>query len=347
MTISVLVVDDSAFVRHALTRELSRFDDIVVTGSAADAFEARRLIVAQPPDVVTLDVEMPLMDGITFLGKVMTHHPLPVVVVSSSTPVGSARAIEALRAGAFAAVCKPGRGHALATMATELAETIRAAAAVDPARLLRMRRAGLPRVMAVGKAIPKRTVVIGTSLGGPAALESILTVMPADGPGIVAALHMPAGYTASFANRLDALTHMHVTEARHGDKIKPGLCLVAPGGVHTIVRGSPKSPHVVLRADPGLGGHVPSIDVLFESTARTLGSSAVGAILTGMGSDGAAGLRAMRDAGAATVAQDEATSIVFGMPGQAVKAGAVCHMAALGDIPRLLIRLAAARASRA
>jgi two-component system chemotaxis response regulator CheB len=341
MPLKVIIVDDSALVCQVLTRELSRFDGIDVVGSACDPFEARRLIVGLGPHVVVLDVEMPHADGIALLRRLMAHHPLPVVVMSSPTRLGRAQAIEALEAGAVDAVIKPGIGTAPATMAAELVAAIRTAATVDPFRALATRRMNPGRFTPHSRSSLRRTVVIGTSLGGPAALESILVAMPADGPGIVAAVHMPAGFTASYADRVDALTRMRVVEARHGDRIEPGLCLIAPGGTHTLVRATPTGPCVALRSAPAIGGHVPSIDALLESAARALGPDAIGVVLTGMGADGAIGLRAMFDAGAATIAQDEATSVVFGMPAEAIKAGGAGYIAALGAIPALLLRLAA------
>lgn len=340
MPIRVLIVDDSALVRRALSRALAGFEDIEVVGGAPDPFVARQLIVETRPDVVTLDIELPRMDGITFLRKLMQHHPLPVVVVSSYTPAGSSRAIEALEAGALEVICKPHEGYALRAMALELVSTIRAAAAIDTARLRAARRVGLRPLAPRAGSAAKRPVIIGASLGGTTALSTILAALPADAPGIVAALHMPGRYTTAFAKRLDGLSRMRVSEATTGDRPEPGHCLIAPGGTHTLVRADDGAARILLKDGPAVFGHQPSIDVLFESAARSLGANAVGVVLTGMGSDGATGLRAMHAAGAATVAQDEETSVVWGMPGAAVKAGGVDHVAPLQDIPALIVKLA-------
>jgi two-component system, chemotaxis family, protein-glutamate methylesterase/glutaminase len=342
MPIRVLIVDDSALVCRTLSRALSGFADIEIVGTAPDPFVARRLIVETTPDVVTLDIELPRMDGITFLRKLMLHHPLPVIVVSSFTPAGSARAVEALEAGALGVVNKPHDGFALRVMAAELVQTIRIAAAVDMARLRAARRIGLRPLLARAGRPARRLALIGASLGGTTALSSILAALPADAPGIVAALHMPGRYTSAFAQRLDSLSRMHVAEARHGDQPRAGLCLLAPGDAHTLVRARDGKPFIVIKDGPPVAGHRPCINVLFESAARSLGPDAVGVVLTGMGADGAAGLRAMHDAGAPTAAQDEETSVVFGMPAAAVKAGGVAHVASLSEMPSLIVRLATA-----
>jgi two-component system, chemotaxis family, protein-glutamate methylesterase/glutaminase len=342
MTVRVLIVDDSPVDRRILDRALSRADDIEVVGTAADPYEARELIVECRPDVLTLDLEMPRMDGLTFLRRLMVHHPLPVVVVSSYTPVGSATAVEALEAGAIDVLSKPHADYGVQTMAADLTRSVREAAGAHPRRHFDPGRVGLQSLVRGVAVPPKRFVVLGGSLGGPAALTTILTALPAGAPGMVAAIHMPQDYTTAFARRLDSISRLRVVEASDGAKLEHGLCLLAPGGMHTIVRGGPRRPFVQVHEGPPIAGCRPSVDVLFKSAARTLGAEAVGVVLTGMGADGAAGMREMRDAGAVTIAQDEESSVVFGMPGQAVKAGGVVHVTSLAAIPTQIVKLAGA-----
>lgn len=339
MPVRVLVIDDSAVVRDILSRALAAFEEIEIVGAAPDPFQARDLIVKLQPDVVTLDVELPHMDGITFLRKLMKYYPIPVIVVSSLTPKGSSVALDALEAGALDVVCKPHRGHSLREMAADLAAKIVAAAQAD-ARHSRQpgAKAGAP---AVESRRPHRSVIIGGSLGTTTALLAILASMPADGPAMVAALHMPGRFTEDFAARLDRTAHMAVSEGRDGERLERGRCLVVPGDSHAVIQGPAAAPRLRLKAGPPVANHRPSINVLFKSAARSLKDSAVGVILTGMGGDGAAGLREMHDAGALTIAQDEATSVVFGMPRSAIAAGGVDHVTPLGEIPSLIVKLAA------
>lgn len=345
MPVRVLVIDDSALVRTILSRALAAFDEIEIAGVAPDPFVARDLIVELEPDVLTLDIELPHMDGITFLRKVMRYHPLPVIVVSSLTPKGSSVALDALEAGALDVVCKPHTGHSLAAMAADLAQKIVAAAGVDVTRA-RPAENTAPRTSPVVGGTPRRPVVVGGSLGATNALLAILAALPENGPAMVAALHMPGRFTGEFAKRLDGMAKMRVTEAGDGDKLQPGTCLLVPGDQHALFRGLASAPRVELRDGPPVGGHRPSINVLFKSAARVLQGNAVGVVLTGMGADGATGLRDMHDAGAATIAQDEATSVVYGMPRAAAEAGAVDRIAALGEIPGLIVEFAATAPDR-
>jgi len=345
MPVRVLVIDDSALVRNVLSRALAAFDEIEIVGAAPDPYIARDLIVELQPDVVTLDVELPHMDGITFLRKLMRYYPLPVIVVSSFTPKGSTAALDALQAGALDVVCKPHHGHSLAAMAADLAEKIVAAAQADA------RRSRPPRPSSAGTRVhgrtPHRPVIVGGSLGATNALLSMLGSLPADAPSLLVAIHMPGKFTGEFARRLDGVADMEVREACDGDRLQRGVCLIVPGDRHAVVHGLSAAPRVVLKDAPPVSGHRPSINVLFKSAARSLRARAVGVILTGMGDDGADGLKEMRDAGAATVAQDEATCVVYGMPRAAVERGAAGRVAALDDIPGLIVELASQEAAPA
>lgn len=332
--VRVLVVDDSALVRRILARELGTSAGIEVVATAPDPYVARDRIVELEPDVVTLDIEMPRMDGITFLRKLMKHHPVPVVVVSSLTPQGSALALEALDAGAVTVLAKPGPAYSVGDMATQLSEAVRAAAVARVSAV----RAATPKRLAMTRTTNK-VVVIGASIGGTKAVQDVLMAMPHDAPGIVIAQHMPEHFTGAFARRLREICAMDVREARDGDRVVTGRALIAPGNRHLVLRRDGAAYVVSVRSGPLVSGHRPSIDVLFRSAARYVGSNAVGVIMTGMGHDGAAGLRAMRDAGAATLAQDEASSVVYGMAKEAVRLGAVCESVPLTDIAGRVLEL--------
>lgn len=329
------MVDDSALVRRILTRELEAAGGIEVVASAPDPYAARDRIVELQPDVLTLDLEMPRMDGITFLRKLMKHRPMPVIVVSSLSPAGSELALEALEAGAIDVLGKPGPAYSVGDMASQLAERVRAAAAahVDPVLI---RRASTAARLSMTRTTNK-VVAIGASIGGTKALQDVLSVMPANGPGIVIAQHMPEHFTAAFAARLRETCAIDVCEARTGDRVIPGRALIAPGNSHMVLRRDGATYHVEVRSGPLVSGHRPSIDVLFKSVARYAGKNAVGVIMTGMGHDGAKGLKALADVGAPTIAQDEATSVVFGMACEALKLGAVNQTLPLSSIaPRIL-----------
>jgi two-component system chemotaxis response regulator CheB len=338
MSIRVLIVDDSAIVRSVLARELGRHGDIAVIGVAQDPLEAADQIERLNPDVVTLDINMPRMDGITFLRGLMRHRPIPVVMVSTLTQQGSHIALTALQLGAADFVAKPGAGQEVKAVADELAGKIRAAAQArwqsaaeaDPAP-----RAGVTFDLPPGLA--ERTVIaIGASTGGTRAIEVILKRLPADGPGIVMVQHMPPYFTRLFAERLDALGPIEVREAQGGETVRPGLALLAPGGAHMALHRAAARYHVTLEDGPRVNQQKPAVDVLFFSVAKAAGENAVGVILTGMGSDGARGLLAMHRAGAATIAQDGPSSVVNGMPGEAVRLGAAKKVASLDRIPEAL-----------
>ena len=337
----VLVVDDSAVVRQMLCRELGKDPSIEVIGSAPDPYVARDKIVELKPDVLTLDVEMPRMDGITFLRRLMAHHPMPVIVISSLTSQGTRTAVEALEAGAVDVLGKPGSAYSVENLGADLIQKVKLAA--------RARTTAQPS-MAARPARPNRggglstttdkVLAIGASTGGVQALTHILTEFPADAPGTVIVQHMPPHFTRSFADRLDTLCRVRVREAQDGEGVFTGQVLLAPGGLHMLLRKSGARYYVQVKDGPDVFHQKPSVEVLFQSTAQAAGANAVGALLTGMGGDGAKGLLLMRQAGARTVAQDEASCVVFGMPQEAIKCGAAERVVGLADMTRTLLELA-------
>ena len=345
--VRVLVVDDSAVVRDVFSRELARDPEIEVVGAVPDPYVARDQIVKLEPDVVTLDVEMPRMDGITFLRKLMRYHPMPVIIVSSLTSRGGALALEALEAGAVDVMCKPGSAYAVGDMSIELREKVKAAARVRMPAAAPARAAAQPPARLSLSRTTHVILAIGASTGGTRALENVLTAMPANAPGIVVVQHMPEHFTRAFAGRLNDLCAMEVKEAEDGDAVSPGRVLLAPGNRHMLLTRSGAVYQVNVKDGPLVSRHRPSVDVLFKSAARYAGANAVGAILTGMGADGAAGLKAMRDAGAETIAQDEASCVVFGMPKEAIRLEAAGHVVPLDAMARTLLDLAAAKGARA
>jgi two-component system chemotaxis response regulator CheB len=340
--IRVLIVDDSAVVRKVIGDQLSRERGIDVVGAAPDPYVARDKIVALKPDVVTLDIEMPRMDGITFLKKLMKYYPLPVIIVSSLTPKGSQMAMEALDAGALEVVSKPTAAYSVGDMGGQLADKIRAVAHAN----LRTRGAGTPSRPMVhrlpGHCLSRTThklIAIGASTGGTEAIRAILQQMPPNAPGIVIVQHMPAQFTTSFAARLDSLCQITVKEAADGDSVINGQALLAPGNFHMLLRRSGARYYVEVKSGPMVQHQRPAVDVLFRSVARTAGANAVGILLTGMGSDGAAGLLEMKTAGAPTIAQNQESCVVFGMPKEAIKKGAADHVLPLADICRKTLEL--------
>jgi two-component system chemotaxis response regulator CheB len=341
--IKVLVVDDSALVRKILTQELSRFPDIEVVGSAVDPYAAREKIVALEPDVITLDVEMPRMDGLSFLEKLMRYYPKPVVIVSSLTPAHSEMAIRALALGAVDVIAKPGSALSVPDVADRLAHAIRAAAAARVASgpaPAPVPDAG-PRAVgarAAGLTTTDKIVAIGASTGGTRAIEVVLRGLPEDPPGILIVQHMPERFTDSLARRLDGLCRMEVREARDNDTVLPGVALIAPGGRHMELCRSGARYYVALNSNPPVHFQRPAVDVLFGSVAREAGANAIGALLTGMGSDGADGLLRMRQAGAHTIAEDERTCVVFGMPREAIVRGAAEDVLPLDQVAGGILR---------
>lgn len=343
--IGVLIVDDSSIVRQVLKKELEGQPGIRVLGTAPDPFVARDKIINLKPDVITLDIEMPRMDGLTFLRKLMKHHPIPTIIVSSLTAKGCDMAIACLEAGAIEVVCKPGESYTVGDLAQELGEIIRCSGKINlkpspvkaPKKNLRK---------AYGKSLLETThkvVAIGTSTGGTKALRSVLTELPKTAPGIIMVQHMPAGFTRSFADRLNELCEIEVREAETGDAVMPGLALLAPGDFHMQLALDGARYQVKISKGPRVRRHRPAVEVLFESTARYAGKNALGVIMTGMGNDGAEGMLSMREAGAVTVAQDEQSCVVFGMPREAILAGAAQIVSPLADIPHRIMQYAAGK----
>lgn len=338
----VLIIDDSAVMRQMLTAILHEDRDMDVVGTAANPLIAREKIKALKPDVLTLDVEMPGMDGITFLEKLMRLHPLPVVMVSSHTEKGAAATLRALDLGAVDFVAKP-QGGVREGMTSELMNEIRtkvreaAGAHVRPVLTPARASSPLASFASVSPSCREGVIVIGASAGGTQAIADILAKLPRDTPGIAIVQHMPPKFTASFAERLNNQCHLDVREAQSGDRLKPGEVLVAPGGYHMELMRAGGGYAVRVYLDEPVNRHRPSVDVLFESTARAAGDNALGIILTGMGSDGARGLYAMKMAGAHTIAQDQKSCVVFGMPEQAIRHGAVGEIASLDRIPARII----------
>ncbi len=340
--INVLVVDDSAVVRKTLTKQLSRARDIEVVGTAPDPYIARDKIVALKPDVITLDVEMPRMDGITFLKKLMHYHPIPVIIVSSLTAKGSRLALEAMEAGAVDVVPKPGNNYSAEDLGETLIEKIRAASVSKQMKV--------PQIASAAKAPPvgetnlryttDKIIAIGASTGGTEALRVVLEQIPAGFPGIVVVQHMPPQFTTAFADRLNTLCRIRVKEAADNDRVHSGVALIAPGDFHMLLDRS--GAHYVVRLKKGPRVHYqrPAVDVLFQTVAKKAGLNAVGVILTGMGRDGAKGLLAMKQAGAQTIAQDEKTCVVFGMPKEAIQLGAADQVLPLDRIATKLVGMA-------
>lgn len=340
--IRVLIVDDSAVVRQVLTRELANQAQIEVVGSAVDPFVAREKILRLKPDVVTLDLEMPRMDGLTFLAKLMKYHPLPVIVVSSLTPAGGEMAVRALELGAVDVMCKPGSSYTVAELSAALAEKIRMAASARVAGRAAVSASSAEPARPMAGGILQTThkiIAIGASTGGTEAIRTVLSRIPSDSPGLVIVQHMPERFTAAFARRLNDCCAVEVREACDGDRVLPGLALIAPGNYHMVLRRSGAQYSVQVKTGPPVHHQRPSVDVLFHSVARQAGANAVGAILTGMGADGAAGLLAMRQAGARTAAQDEASCVVFGMPREAIRLGAAEHVVPLDRMAEQILRL--------
>ncbi len=339
--IRVLIVDDSAIVRKILSQELGRHAGIDVVGTAPDPYIARDKILALEPDVLTLDVEMPRMDGITFLGKLMKHHPMPVIVLSSLTPQGGKTAMEALDAGAVEVMCKPNGSYSVGDMCTALVEKIKAASTARIAKRpdTAVRTGAVPQRLSMVETTHK-IFAIGASTGGVQALTRVLSSLPANAPGTVVVQHMPAHFTTSFAQRLNTECAMSVKEAEDGDHVVPGHVLIAPGGLHMVLQRSGANYYVSLKDGPPVCRQKPSVEVLFNSVAKYAGANAVGAILTGMGDDGATGLLNMRQAGAHTIAQDEQSCVVFGMPKEAIARGGAERIVSLDKVAEHLIAFA-------
>ena len=335
--IRVLVVDDSALIRQLMTEILSADRGIEVVGTASDPFIARDKIKQLDPDVLTLDVEMPRMDGLTFLQNLMRLRPMPVVMVSSLTAAGARVTLDALELGAVDFVTKPSIdvAHGMAAYADTLREKVRAAAR---ARVRHLDGAAAPVAAApVAYRTTDRLIALGASTGGTEALREVLAAMPADAPAVVIAQHIPASFSGPFAERLDRHSRMTVHHASDGEQVLAGHAYVAPGGQHLRIQRSGARWICRLGDDATVNGHRPSVDVIFESVATSAGRNACAALLTGMGDDGARGLLALRNAGAATFAQDQATSVVWGMPGAAVARGAAEEVVPLSRVAERLL----------
>lgn len=345
--IKVLIVDDSAVVRQTLKHILSEDPMIEVMAAAADPYIAAQKIREDVPDVITLDIEMPRMDGLTFLQKLMSQHPIPVVICSSLTPEGSDTALRALDYGAVEIITKPkiGTKQFLEESAVLITDAVKAAArakirkftgipkAIEPTAKLSA-DAVLPKRNLASVSTTDRVIVVGASTGGTEALAVFLQQMPVDAPGIVIVQHMPENFTRAFANRLDTLCQVDVKEAENGDGVFRGRALIAPGNYHTMLKRSGARYYVEVAEGPLVSRHRPSVDVLFRSAAQYAGKNAVGVIMTGMGDDGAKGMKEMKDSGAYNIAQDEDSCIVFGMPKEAIEAGAVDKVSPLQSLAR-------------
>ena len=348
--IKVMIVDDSATVRQVLSAVLSADPGIEVVGAAIDPIFAMGHMSRNWPDVIVLDVEMPRMDGISFLKKLMRERPTPVVICSTLTEKGAGTTMQALAAGAISVVAKPKLGlkQFLVDSSEDLSSVVKAAARANMASVSRRVQAPTPApklsadvILTAGShALVQTTetvVAIGTSTGGTQALEFVLTALPRVCPGIVIVQHMPEHFTAAFAKRLNGLCQIEVLEARNGDRVIPGRALIAPGGHHMLLKRSGAQYLVDIVDGPLVSRHRPSVDVLFRSAAKHAGANAMGIIMTGMGDDGARGLKEMHDAGARTLAQDEASCVVYGMPKEAVKLGVVDRVLSLDDIPAAIV----------
>ncbi len=348
--IRVLIVDDSAVVRQALTEILSSDPEIEILGTASDPFVAAQKIREEVPDVITLDVEMPRMDGITFLQKIMSQHPIPVVMCSSLTEEGSETALKALEYGAVEIIQKPKLGvkQFLEESHVIICDTVKAAAQARVRRIRPGIRQVAPKLTA-DAVIPKprgnamiqtteKVVMVGASTGGTEAVKVFLESMPLDAPGIVIVQHMPEHFTRSFAARLDKICRISVKEAEHNDTVMRGRALIAPGNAHALLKRSGARYYVEIKEGPLVSRHRPSVDVLFRSAARYAGKNAMGVIMTGMGDDGAKGLLEMKEAGAVTIAQDELSCVVYGMPKEAVKLGAAGRVLPLESIAGAVVK---------
>jgi two-component system chemotaxis response regulator CheB len=334
----VVVVDDSALVRSLLAEIINRQADMQCVGAAADPLLAREMIRELSPDVITLDVEMPRMDGIDFLGKLMRLRPMPVVMVSTLTERGADVTLRALELGAVDFVAKPKIGVAdgLKRLADDITDKIRVASKAT-LRRTQPNTAAAPAASAIGRLSTEKIVFIGASTGGTEATKEVLLGLPSDAPAVMITQHMPSGFTRTYAARLDGLCRVRVSEAVDGERVLPGHAYIAPGGLHLSVERSGANYIARVRDGEPVNRHKPSVEVLFESAARIVGPNALGVMLTGMGADGARAMRQMRDAGSWNVVQDEASCVVFGMPKEAIAAGAAHEVLPLGAIAAKLI----------
>jgi len=347
--IQVLIVDDSPVVRQTLAEILSADPMLSVLGAACDPYQAVEFMRNQKPDVIILDIEMPRMDGLTFLQRIMEQHPIPVIICSSLATEGAAATLKALEFGAVDVIAKPKHGtqEFLLESSITLCDAVKAAARIHPHRLAAQpeRKLSADAVLAKAASRPsfettQKIVVVGASTGGTEALVELLTHMPMNAPGIVVVQHMPENFTRSFAERLDSLCRISVKEAEPNDVVSPGCALIAPGGKHTLVKRTGARYYVEIRDGPLVSRHRPSVDVLFRSAARYVGHNAIAVIMTGMGDDGAHGMKELHDTGAHTFAQDEASCVVFGMPKEAIRLGGVDQVLPLTQIAPAVVKRA-------
>lgn len=348
--ISVMIIDDSAVVRRTLTEVLSQEEDIRVVETASDPYDAAEKLKQTVPDVIILDIEMPRMDGLTFLRKLMSQHPIPVIICSSKAEEGSQNVFQAMRFGAVDIIQKPkiGTRQFLEESRVTISDAIRAARLTRVSRLTAPPPSPAPKLTADAILPPpgqtmaidttERVIVVGASTGGTEALRVFLEALPIDCPGVVIVQHMPEHFTAAFASRLDGICAVSIKEAENNDTVLRGRVLIAPGNRHLLLKRSGARYYVEVKDGPLVSRHRPSVDVLFRSTARYAGKNAIGVIMTGMGDDGAHGMKEMKDVGAFNIAQDEASCVVFGMPKEAIKIGAVDKTVPLEKIAELVIR---------
>lgn len=349
--IKVLIVDDSAIVRKILSETIAMESDMEVVGTAPDPFVARDKILALQPDVLTLDIEMPRMDGLTFLKKLMHFRPMPVIVISSLTQSMCEISLEALHAGAVEVMAKPGGPYSIGELREALPHKLRAAAASRvsrPKELLATPRPVAPRAAPASSVFGANTIIaIGASTGGTEAIHDVLIELPANVPGIVITQHIPKLFSASFARRLNSICAFEVKEAEDGDEVGPGRALLAPGDLHMVLRKTAGAGYrVQIQDGPKVCYQRPAVDVMFSSVAHAAKENAVGVLLTGMGADGAQGLLAMRQAGARTMVQNEATCVVYGMPREAIRMGAAMQVLPLDAIPAAILKESAPRFQR-
>ena len=349
--INVLIVDDSAVVRLAIAKELTKDKSIKISAAVADPIFAMKRMKIEWPDVIVLDVEMPRMDGITFLKQIMAERPTPVVICSTLTTKGAETTMQALDAGAVTIIAKPkiGLKEFLEDSSNDLIHAVKTAASANTKNLTPKKPTVTPAKLTADAVLPQgivamtkttdKVVAIGTSCGGTQALEYVLSALPRVCHGIVIVQHMPEKFTAAFSERVNKISQIDVREARDGDRVLPGVALIAPGGKHMMLTRSGAQYKVEVRDGPLVNRHRPSVDVLFRSVAKCAGKNAVGFIMTGMGDDGAAGMKEMHDVGAYTVAQNEETCVVFGMPKEAIKRGGVDKILSLENIVREIIHI--------
>ena len=337
--IKVLIVDDSAIVRKIISEEISKDSEIEVVGTAPDPYIARDKIVQLNPDVLLLDIEMPKMDGLTFLQKLMEHYPMPVIIISSLAKANSETALKAVELGALEVISKPGSSYSVKDMSEQLIQKIKSVNNIKFERNLIKDNKNV-KVKTIETSMLKTTnkiIAIGASTGGTEAIKNVLMKFPANMSPIIIVQHMPQFFTKSFAERLNTLCKIHVKEAENMELVTPGKALIAPGNKHMILKRSGAQYYVELKDGPLIFHQRPSVEVLFNSVAKFAGRNAVGVILTGMGKDGAKGLLEMKNVGAYTIAQDEKSSVVFGMPKEAIKLNAVNKIVPLNNIPDVII----------